>query len=694
MPEKIEKTVNIEILSITIESDIVVCYKDSPVKHPQWKKGLKNLSDGRGSKRAGVFIISGEDKSAKHRENRLLLKIRVTGLKRDETVLLTGTLEIVNFLGTITGSSGNKVEEKSIFVVAQNPPDHFRCHRGNMEWSWRFKDHDKETPQQAIVAITTMEIYWIYDYPGIMFKKGVWVEVLRLLALQCYYGLRTKKDVIQRIVNYCHSMTLFLQYDISHSRHPYTQGSWGGGFKLRAFLEKRYQFAVCFDQAGLLQTLLGAIGIHVKFAFMRPYGYLNTTNLFGRGRCNNTAFLGNSPAPEIFESYTEANIKKWEGFGCHTFCLWQNNEKKEMVLDSCVGPHMGTTTKEAYINNSINKNKKLYQKNSNFRQGKVGDISVCGGITDVHSIPCSIGACVKPGGKKTNTGTSGEECGQDGESDRIVRFKKKINYEKIKVQLKKAGDKGVICDWPSPHKSPKLSQWKLTYQDIRTGCEIAAKEWGLTYEEDYLKIEIFLCSKGSLDALERLLDFAATNTMPEIPFENIENTPGHVYITYKQITMCLFYNVIFRIESSSPDIAPHLMEWFIKQAKKCLIINFQRFRPALTCQPPIITGIVGEPVTIKIFPPQNEPLDSFLPDFFYDKKLIERTGPIQLVEEKRYKNSNFGPHFQLSFKCYGSGTTEVFLALINKSNLLCSFRHREYFNISAKSGGTGSRNIK
>lgn len=690
---KINPRVTVQILSITIDSPITVCRGGIPVKLPNWERGKRkryfrwlawlldwlgwckpvlDLKDRRGSKRPGVFILPGEgnaaetDKKEKHNAGNqsgstLDVKVKVKGLKAHETVTLTGTLAGFEFKGTIPGAHGGwHAVTKHVTVVPNRTPSHFRRIRGDMKWCWYFSN-DENTSYPANPAETRMEMYWIYGHPGRMYKKGVWVEVLRLLAAHCYFGLKEKKYFIQRVVNYCFSGT-FLKYDIVNCTSRYVDNPYGGVFKLRAFLEQVYPVCICNDQAGLVQTLLGALGINVSYAYMKPFGFLNKTNLIGRGKCNNTYFLGDNPAPEI----VDINDERRYGFGIHVFCLWEKeeNEKKEwVVLDSCAGPSVGILNKKRYVKESIDTKTELYGQRLNSRgkpifpkPGKVTDIKKRPGIIDVHSIPC------KGDWHKTL---------KNKEDTRIQGFINQVGLQQIMGEKRTDEDKGVVCNWLNPLDCPALTDgWEIKFEEILGGCDTALKEWVLVRDDEYLHIAIYY-QEGSEDAQERLLTLTALIPLPKIPFEQKKKPESNYFqVIFNTREYGTFHNVCFVVESlnSSMDLTS-ITSWLQEQAESNLEDNWKSYSPKfhdVVCPQKIE---VGEEVNIKVYPAEKKAAKSLQVDFF-----LTGEDCLQLVEEQLCMKPKSNAHFLLKFKGKSAGETSMKLVLVNKKNLLYSSR--------------------
>jgi len=378
----------VEILSITVAGQITACLNGKPVKLPNWVPGI-DLNDGNGSPRPGVFDIT-----APGRYNSLEVRVKVKGLRDKETSKLTGKLLDLTFTAILTGDNvtGTTGKEMTVTAVPGNIPGYFKQVRGDMEW---FLDKHKKPFQK-----TYLEIYWIYGPPGEMYKKGVWIEVLRLLVSHCT-GLTDKEKIIQRIVNYCHARTR-LQYDSKGAAARYAEAYWGGYFKLKAFLEQAHPLCNCYDQAGALQTLIGALGIKLTWIYMEPFGFINRTSLIGRGATNNPVFLNNL-TPEI----VPGNDPNRTQFGAHSFCLREKEDKHPVVLDACLGPILADVSPRQYLEIIID--------STRGNPGKLSDMYTCTGIIDLHAFNCLVGVCEKLKNK----------------DKKIKEFKKKIDFDSI-----------------------------------------------------------------------------------------------------------------------------------------------------------------------------------------------------------------------------------------------------------------------
>lgn len=634
-----EKTaLTVEILSIIIDSQISACLNGKPVKLPNWKPGI-DLSDGHGSKRPGVF-----DMTAPNRYKSLKVRLKVKGPGDKETTKLTGKLAGLTFIAVIAGdnSTGKTGKEITVSAVPENIPDYFKQARGDMEW---FIASDKEPFEK-----TRLEMYWVYGCPGKMYKKGVWVEVLRLLTTLCV-GLTHKEKIVQRIVNYCHAWTS-LRYNSETTAGQYAEAYWGGFFKLEAFLAQAYTLCNCYDQAGALQTLIGALGIELTWIYMNPFGFINNTTLIGRGECNNPVFLKKgSFTPELVNK----NDQRRTAFGAHSFCLWEKEGKHQFVLDACLGPTMGNVSSRQYIKSKIDTTTILY-KERKIRPGGLADMYKCTGIIDVHAFDCMVGACEK----------------LNSEDKRIKEFKKRTDFDGSGQGIN--ADTGVCCHWQDPLFCPELKDkgWKEESSRTHGGCVTAAKEWKLSRGSEHLKIIIFVTNKGVEAAKNRLLTIAASTAMTEIPFE-LKPKPqalGHLHVFYHGMEIWVFYNVCFLVDgrNSSIDLHP-VAYWLQGQAEQSVVEKLSDHLPVIETVTPI-DGVkikVDQEANIRVYPGDKDNKKFLVLEPFFFAAFL------QLVEEK---------HLSLKIKGKKPGKTDISLVLVNEQNLLCSTRAWQHVEIT------------
>lgn len=637
-----EKQPRVDIRSIVIDGRVTASLAGLSVRQPNWKPGI-TLRDGHGSKRPGVFIITEKP------ERGLRVKIAVEGLTGKEDVELVGKLKNWEFSGKIN-ASGPPVQ--TVHALPKDIPGHFKRVRGDM--TWYIKEDGEEIPVGPGDG-TRLEMYWIYGYPGKMYKKGVWIEVLRLLAVLCYFGLKETQYIIQRVVNYCHAGTT-LKYDSWNFSNHYVEGEHGGSFDLRAFLQNTHPLCNCYDQAGAVQTLLGAIGIHVDYAYMQPFGFLKRTSLIGRGAVNNTIFLGRFHAPELLPG----DSPQRGGFDNHAFCLWEK-QGREVVLDATAGPHVGMSDKKEYVERSIDHGDGLYPTQYMERPGEVKDIKTCGGVTDLDSV--------------TDDGDTDMDTIRRAHPEAADAIQQFGLDQLVKKSLESLfGDYGVVMDWPDTINCQGLDDgsWNQTTQ-VRGGAGRMVKEWVFDRDGEHVKIKISVSNEGINAAINFLLTHIAATPFPGVPFKKSDRSldmPGYLHVSGRSQEAWLYYNVFCVVEAQqSPVDLDALAHWMQQPAAGHVKEKMRRHLPAIDdirVSPAL--GVIGvdQKVSIRVYPEKKEDLESLTVEFFHIGESL------RFVNEKKYRGGKDKPHFLLEFRGQTAGPSGVTLVLTNRKNLLCS----------------------
>lgn len=639
-----------EILSITINSRIVPSLAGKPVEKPNWEPG-GDLADGPYSQRPGVFEIDNP------RFKGLIVTLQVKGLSAQSQPLLIGKLRygegdevrLVNFTGKIKNSGS----VQTVTVVPAAEPENFIWLYGDMEW---FLESAKKevTP---IVRTTRVEMFWIYSYPGKMFlRRGVWVEALRLLGDICKKN-KTKDDIIKKIVNYCHSGAS-LRYDSYYGSCYFVDGGEGGLFKLQAFLEKVMAICNCYDQAGAVQTLLGAIGVPVDWLYMYPFGYIRTTGLTGWKACNNPLFLSAGDGKKT--KIVPKNDPNRTGFSNHAFCGIHKQEQI-YILDSCVGPHFGDETPQHYIKKSIDSKTDLYSGETIPHSGTIKNIHKHPGILYVDVLGCDL----LSGSQKNNK--------QDDKDRRVKAFKKCIGFEDCGKDLPPGT--GVVCPWEDKFDKPPPGLGKCIFDNMRFGCNSSVLERIYEKNNERLRIEIFVSSRGIETAKNRLLELATATTMGHIPFDKSPENPGHLCVTAdrhrRKRIICIFYNVCFVVEAqdSAQDILT-VLRWLCKTAGGHVVKDFPDHTPKIekvVVSPASQRIKTGEQVSIFITPAADKKT-------LYNLGLVFLTGGESLIFEHEEFYSPEKNNYSLEFRGKSTGKTRVFSILANWRNLLCTTR--------------------
>jgi hypothetical protein len=655
MPGHVEGSaeVKVEIQSITIASQITPSLDNSPVPLPNWVPGI-NLNDGSGSKRPGVFILAGNNNKY-HRT--LELEVKVTPPGAFDRAILTGTLDDMEFSGTVDGST---VSVQTVKAVLTKEPVEFMWLFGDVQWTLKNDDE----AQSVTLPETRMEIYWIYGYPGKMYKRGVWIEVLRTIVSQFSAAPDGCKDVVQRIVNYCHAGT-GLKYDSATAASYYVDFYWGGPLNLEGFLEASLPLCNCYDQAGAVQTFLAAIGIDVDYIYMDPYGFINATGLIGRGGCNNPLFLLDTPSSELVGINSELRF----GFGNHAFTILEhkNDTPRKAILDSTVGPHLGTESRRDYVRNSIDRKTKLYPQEYLERPGRIKDMNECIGITDVHSITA----------EDLEDADFAPCTSRDFNNKKLEDFKKLLGFDEQGIYIDTS--QGIACDLPDPQECEIIKDygWNLDSRIMRGGSEMAAVDWIFHRDYETLSIQVAVSNRGTQAARNRMLYSSFSTQGNTIPFKRRHEAqdglaPLHIFSSDSERINILNVNLRMHSFFSMMDLLP-LAKWFRDQLIKYIVENLDDHLPVIKNVEvnPVSKKIkVDEEVTITIQPDKQPYNDPLIADFFFNDQSL------RLVNESAPKQDDMSGNppgdFSYTFKGRIPGDTTVMVALINTNKLLCS----------------------
>lgn len=250
---------------------------------------------------------------------------------------LTGLLGDLRLAGPIPLSDGIHV----VRMIQTNPLDTaITRYLGDATWAVT----GELLPAQAdLQNKTLLEIFVVLGPPPPFFADGIWVEALRFLAQQVdLLGISKPHRAVRRITRYCHKWH-GLRY-ISGGG-PTTLGvTYGGGiFALSTFLQGSPKEVQCFDISAAVLVLAGAVGISVEWLQIQSFGFLNKTSLVGIGPCNSPFFIKDKTRPVVRRLSPTRNC-----FGIHAFC-----ELPRRIFDACVGPHLGTSDRQTYLNCAV-----------------------------------------------------------------------------------------------------------------------------------------------------------------------------------------------------------------------------------------------------------------------------------------------------------------------------------------------------
>ncbi len=344
---KLLKGVNAKVTELTFDSKTKVAVEQATVKPPHWKEGekveckvkyYKVKGDDTCSKKPAVYTIPDFKKGCYAN-----VTVNVTKLER-----MSGKATLLGNLGGLK-MKGEFPLKKGVTVVKvkiENPRKGIQWYKGVISWQLNIQGE----PGANVLNSTFAEVFFILDKPADFYEKaqGVWAEALRLLCKRVVIvNIKNAETATDRITRYCHGKH-GLKYDSEKGGRSYYGVLGNGGiFNLSDYLKRAEMFANCYDQAGALQSLCGAIGVNLHWIYMAPFGFIRTTHLLGYGLCNNPFFKMNK-SKQIITGKDIDNPLVRTGFGNHAFC----ELKVEKIYDACAGPHTGDS-RAKYIKTSI-----------------------------------------------------------------------------------------------------------------------------------------------------------------------------------------------------------------------------------------------------------------------------------------------------------------------------------------------------
>ena len=361
-----------EILEVSFKGPIKVSRGKALISAPHWKKGedVKDVwkdakkmglpQEAGYSKKAAAMLIEGAAGAVKDVE----VKVKVL-----ESENVSGEGELLGRLGDleITAKLPLGAGEHTVKAQLKKLPEKIAWYRGGIEWGVSFAD-----PGGTIgLGGTDVEVFFIPAVPVIPFTPHVWAEALRFLCNRIgVVGLKTPKEVCEKITRYCHTGH-GLEYDTLRGAYHYGDPN-AREFQLNDYMKGEDPECCCYDQASAVQVFAAALGVNSEWLFMPIFGFIHTTNLVGVGACNNPFYRSNGSDKVVL-----ALDRKRTPFGNHAFVGMSSQ-----ILDACAGPHVGTETLKEYIDNTIDPNPALYPMIGD-RPGMVSDKEVFTPVTSL-----------------------------------------------------------------------------------------------------------------------------------------------------------------------------------------------------------------------------------------------------------------------------------------------------------------------
>ncbi|VAW72847.1 hypothetical protein MNBD_GAMMA10-2461 [hydrothermal vent metagenome] len=367
-----EKYLKVEVLEVDFVDSYKTANNKKTVKAPHWP--AEKVKYTRFSKKPATLQLNKTVKAD--------IKVKVDSKGVSGEGVLKGIYQGYLFEGKLPLSSG----EKTVSVEMKEPPETLRWLKGNIVWN-------AEGGGLVEAAGTTfIELFFVFDDPEkrVFFSDaGVWAEALRFLFKYGYArGVKKEKDGVEKVTRRC--------FNIKEHRYEIDEGAprfkgLSGKFNLKKYISTTYSEVNCHDQAYAVVVFSGALGLEVEGLYMEPFGFLNLTQLVGRGPCNNPfpydkyksekMFLKGTvegerqmkfkpPKEEHYLVVDDVNDDYRTAFNNHSYCEYKNG-----IYDACAGPSVGKNDRKGYVEENIDSTTSLnsYYKRFDF-PGKVSDI--------------------------------------------------------------------------------------------------------------------------------------------------------------------------------------------------------------------------------------------------------------------------------------------------------------------------------
>lgn len=363
-----EKYLNVKILEVDFIDSFKTANAKKKVVAPHWPSGKYKFNY---SEKPAVMKVGHASKAS------IKVKVDSKGVSGDGVI--KGVIKGYIFEGKIPLSSG----DKTVSVTIKKAPDNIQWLKGSILW-------DVEGGGlMATAGSTYVELFFVFDDPSKLtfFSDGVWAEVLRFLFEKGKIrGVGKKGEAVKKVTEYCFTIKNH-KYDIKKGASNF--GGASKTFELLDYMKPTDDKVNCYDQTYAVIVFSGSLGLAVDGLFMDPFGFLNLTNLVGRGSCNNPfpyqkfnreiARLKTSMTGKIKLSLSVPKVEKYlvvkdadpdrQPFGNHMYC-----EYKSKIFDACAGPSVGVEDRVGYVKANIDSITALNAKYSGL-PGKVSGIT-------------------------------------------------------------------------------------------------------------------------------------------------------------------------------------------------------------------------------------------------------------------------------------------------------------------------------
>ena len=342
-PQKVKvQKLKAKVIEVSFVSSQRTSLGKAEIKAPHWSLGTNPLQNWKSLAKAmklaqgpyathpAVYLVKGAAAA------KFDVEVKVEVIESEN---ITGDGELRGGLGLceIVGKCPTSVGTHTVSAKIENPPKEIVSIRGDVNWTLQHPDI------ASTIGATFAEIYFVLGPANPSYAAhGVWAEVLRFVFGRVTVFGDDPVAIAQAVTRYCHGGHR-LKYDTTSGAPKYFSAA--GDVSMLSYLKRSNERTNCYDQASVVQTLCGALGISQEWIYLNPYGYIKTTQLIGIGACNNPFFASPSYSPK---KIVDPLDPKRSAFGNHAFCRHGGK-----IYDACAGPSTGSDSLADYIASAI-----------------------------------------------------------------------------------------------------------------------------------------------------------------------------------------------------------------------------------------------------------------------------------------------------------------------------------------------------
>ncbi len=475
------------------------------------------------------------------------VEVGLGNAKKDTKYTLNAYLAGDNLFCSNEVAAGNSGETKLLFNVKLDADYQGFVPLNNKAIDWRVYQSGEDDP--IILETTNLEIYFIPNKSTAVAPYGIPIELMRSLAK--YFSQASDEEVqvkystvrfnsaeddtwtIQKCVDFAfkhnpprydniHGAPHFLKQPILPDNIKLYYLRWLDASSDPTAIEN------CYDMASVAQYLLYLMAdykkANLKWAYMKPFGYLKETNLIGRGQCNNP-FYGNTPRWSGSKVVGQTDNKR-SGFKNHAFVKIVDTNR---IVDACAGPHYGTETPGAYVTAAVDTTTPAPPY---YDTGVVADITYHTGVT----------SSIVSTNLRENKNVLDEKSRKE--------FIDVVGY--TEDHLKLASNNIVSQKWPSPLTCIAFDEdWFVGFQETVIDSQEVVKFWRLQKDDQTCEIHIRVSNSGGKNSHETFIGIGSTHSHPEPIFAKGHKNLGEISAQYDDESRMVWVkeNIVFDVES-------------------------------------------------------------------------------------------------------------------------------------------------